>query len=240
MKIIFFKTAALFAAFSTPLASGCARNEDKPGNGIQAVKPLDINVKKAIDEKRKIVEQKERDFAKELGGLASSSLPNVLLDLYMVSDSENDILKARDIAFKLVKRSDEFIELTRNDYLIKKPDEEQLEAFHRVISMTQKGTLYTWTFSTMEAKEITEKFKTYLNKNEPELKGEELKKRVDHTLECFTVYQEDLRNVHKLRDDLYKLMKSFNDDAKKIDQPSYNPVWGLSLEKIQDIRIFVH
>ena len=87
---------------------------------------------------------------------------------------------------------------------------------------------------------VPEKFKTYLNKNEPELKGEELKKRVDHTLECFTVYQEDLRNVHKLRDDLYKLMKSFNDDAKKIDQPSYNPVWGLSLEKIQDIRIFVH
>ena len=34
-------------------------------------------------------------------------------------------------------------------------------------------------------------------------------------------------------------MESFNNDAKKIGEPTYNPVWGLSLERVQDITIFV-
>lgn len=214
-------------------------NEVKPEIKLADIKPLNVKSKEVLDKERQVLESKERELAKELVGLVSS-LPNILIDLYTVSDSENDILKASDIASKLLKRGDEFIELTGNNYSIKKPNEEQLEAFHRVISMVQKGTPYAWAYSTMEPKEISEKIEGYLKKNKSELKGEGLKKEVEHRLERFTVYQEDLRNVRKLRDDLFLSMKAFNKDAEKTAEPPYNPVWGISLKKLEDFTIFVH
>ena len=234
----FFRTAAVFTAFSLPLASGgCNTKEDKP-NDVQIVKPIDINLKKAIDEKRIVLEKKEREFASELGAWASSDLPNVLINLYMVSDSKEEILEGRNIAFKLAKRSEDFIELTGNDYS-KKPNEGELEAFNRLISMAQKGAPFTWSYSTMKLEEISEKIESYLQKKNPELKGEKLKEEVKLDVEYFKVYKETLVNIRGLRDNLSLSMQDFNKDAKKINEPAYNPIWGLNQKKLEDITIFV-
>ncbi len=249
MQIV--RTLLAATALSLPLANtSCNKteekpqavklNEGKPEIKLADIKPLNIKSKEVLDKERQTLETKERELAKELGGLASSSLPNILIGLYMVSDSKNDILKARDIAVKIVKRSDDFIELTGNNYSIKKPNEEQLEAFTRLLDMAQKGSPFTWAYSTMEPKEIAEKIEGYLKKNKSELKGEKLKQEVEHELEFFTVYQEDLRNVRKLRNDLFLSMKAFNKDAEKTIEPPYSPVWGISLKKLEDFTIFVH
>ena len=240
---VFFRTAALFTAFSIPLASGC--NNEKPEITKKqevkssTVKPIDVNLKNTIDEKRKTLEKKEREFASELGGFASCELPNVLIHLYMVLDNKDEILKARDIAFKIIKRREDFIQLTGNDFLNKTPNEEQLEAFNRVINMAQKGMPLTWGHSTISLKEISKDIEGYLQKTHPELKGEKLKEEVKHYLDYFKEYQEALKKIRSQRNDLFVSMRDFNNEAKKIGEPTYNPVWGLSLERVQDITIFV-
>ncbi len=245
MKLTGIRLFATAALLSTPFGViVCNKlNEGKPSNDAQAVKPFEIkpvdtNLKKTIDEKRIVLEKKEREFASELGGWASCDLPNVLMSLYMVSDNKDENLKARDIAFKMVKRHQDFIEVTGNDFSIKKPNEEQLEAFNRVITMAQKGAPLTWSYSTMPLQEISKKIEEYLQKTNPELKGEKLKDEVEHHVEYFKEYQETLKKMRTQRDDLFLSMRDFNKETKKIDEPPYNPIWGLSLEKVQDITIF--
>ncbi|MBI3590906.1 MAG: hypothetical protein HY094_05950 [Candidatus Melainabacteria bacterium] len=207
-------------ALSIPFAAtACNKTNEKPK--IEEVKPADINSKKEIDEKRKVIEKKEREFASELEALASCDLPNVLFHLNMVSENKEECLAARDIAKKLINRSEELIELTGNDFSIKKPNEEQSEAFNRLISMVQKGVACTWIYSTMKPEEISKKIKA------------------EHIREYFTDYQQSLRKIRTHRDNLSKSIYDFNKKAKEINEPPYNPVWGLDLKKVENITIFV-
>ena len=234
MKTI-FRTAALFTTFSLPLTSGCIKNENKPVE----IKPVDINLKRAIDEKRAVIEKKEREFARELTIWAGSALPNVLIMLEKVSEDEGEILKCRDIAFKLIKRRDDFADLTGYDFS-KNPNEEQLEAFTRLISMAEKGGLSTWRYNMMPIEDISKKIKEYIRKEKPELKGEEFKEWAEGYLDYFTVYRETSKNLRTQRDELFFLMQDFHEKAKEINEPLYNPIWGLDRSKLQEIPIFIY
>ena len=239
MKIV--RTLITGAALSIPFASiACNKPNENPevAKPIE-IRPIDLNLKKAIDEKRIVLEKKEREFAQELGGWASSDLPNLLLNLYMVLDSKDEIVKGNTIAFKLIKRSEDFIDLTGNDYS-KKPNEEQLEEFNRLISVAEKGAPLVLPYvEKITLEEISKKVEGYLQKNAPELKGEKLKETLKHELEYFEVYKETFKGLVKQRTDLFTSMKSFNEEVKKANEPAYNPVWGLGLERLQNITIFV-
>lgn len=243
MRLTRIRLFAAAALLSTPFGIIVCNNlnQDKSHNDTRAVKPLvtkpvDIDLKKATDETRKLLEQKERKFAKEISGFNASELPNLLFCLYMVSENDNEIFVARNIAKKLCKRHDELRELTNNDFSIQKPDEEQLEAFTRCISMGQKGTLLISSYSTMTLEEISKKIESDLKTSMPELTGKKLKEEVEHYLEYFKLYQEGFANICKLRDDLYKSMKDFNQEVQKLNKPAYEPVWGITSRYLNELK----
>lgn len=241
MKI--FRVPVVLGGIAAAMAaSGCNKSEDEPKNNIQVVKPdevdlIDVNVKKAIDEKRKIVEKKEREFASEFMDWASSDLPNVLPHLYLISEKKEECLTARDISIKLTRRSEELIELTGNDFSIKKPNEDQLEAFNRLISMAQKGRdiILLSHVDRITSYGFTKKIEGYLKKENPELKGEKLKQEVEHLVEYFTEYQKTFK---KMQWDYFTLrgeVAVLNDEAQKANEPLHQPVWGLSSRKLAEL-----
>lgn len=207
---------------------------NKQADEVPNVQKIGLD-KKAIDEKRTVLEIKERELAQELGGYASSSLPNLLINLYMVSDGD-DVLIARNIAFKLSKRSDEFIGLTGNDYSIKKPNEEQVEAFTRLLNMAEKGVPLALPYADkITLQEISKKIEKYLQKNNPELKGEKLKEEVKHILEYFEVYQQDVKDLTRRAKDFSTLMRDFDNEAIKANESVYGFVWGVDDRKLQKL-----
>ncbi len=236
MKLL-FRTATLLSALSTPLiTSGCLKSEDKP-NVIQIVKPVEaiVKTKEVIDEQRKALEKQERTLALELE-IWSSYTIDALVHVHMLTEDPKEAIEARQRGFKLIRINEDFINETRNDFDIKKPNEDQVEAFKRVINYADKSVLMYEKYINLSLDILSTKIEKYLRNEIPKLTEEEIKERKKDKLESYQGYNDSYQKIVKQKENLIKTIETFNDDANTANQPAYEPVWGLSIDRLKELK----
>ena len=219
----------LGTVLTTSFSSGsCNKLIDK----LCELKPVDMNLKKPLDEKRIVIEKKEREFARGLVKWTQDHR-NVLKNIIFVSSAinKNEINQADRIVYDLDKDTETCRKLTGFNFSIKKPNDEQLHAFWNLMNTSLKGDLITWKYSReMTLKEISER----IEKRYPGLKGEKLKEKVEQRLQPFRIYQETFKDMVEKKNDLYVRIKDFNEEAKKANQPPYTAVWRIGIHGLEE------
>ena len=228
---VFFRTAALFTAFAIPLATNsCTKNEDKPGNEIQAVKPKEV-----LDKERIEIKREERKLALSLD-IWSSHVCDVLIKTYMLTENPKEAIQARERAFKLIRILEDFINETGNNFDIEKPNEDQVEAFTRLISFADKSASTFESYIDLPLDTIASKIENYLRKKTPKLSEKEIQEEKKDELEYFVEYRKSYESASEQRANLLKRLETFNKDAQATSEPVYEPVWGLNIEYLKRLK----
>ncbi len=235
MKIL--RLPLLLTTLATPLVtSGCFKNEDK-SNNVQIVKPVEavIKTKEVIDEQRKALEKQERTLALELE-IWSSYTTDALVYVHMFTEDPKEAIEARQRGFKLIRINEDFINETGNNFDIKKPNEDQVEAFKRVINYADKSVLMYEKYINLPLDILSTKIEKYLRSETPKLTEEEIIERKKDKLESYQGYKDSCQKIIKQKENLIKTIEIFNEDANTANQPAYEPVWGLNIGRLKELK----
>ncbi len=240
MKVNFFKTATLFTAFSLPLASGCSSQKDKSKNNVEVVQPgikvqkKEIKSKDILDTERLSLEKQERDLALNLE-IWTSYLSDALIHLNMVTDTPKEAIDARNRSFKLIRKTEELIHATGNDFSIKKPNEDQVESFNDVIKYADKSAILFSKYLNLPLDTFASKVENGLRNSERKRSEKEIQDDKKDYIESFTEYRKSYEAISKQKIEFIKALQTFHEDVQASGQATYEPVW-INLKLLKSLK----
>lgn len=239
MKINFFKTAALFTAFSFPLASGCSDQEDKSKNDVQIVKPNDnvqvIKTKEVLDKERKELTQQEVKLANALlnrNQYLGSTLFNIAMSMPFSEEQTNIYDRYRMI----ITQQSNFNEKLHFTPKEKIPNEDLIELFEIAVKAADKGAPFVEPYLKLTTEELTTLIdKGFRNFSSTNFEEERHKKHVKDAVHVFDKYKEVSKEIGLQKPKLIQAIEKFNEDAKIANQAPYKERW-ISLKLLESLK----
>ena len=243
---------ALGSAIALPVGIySCHKLNEKPA--------IESPVNEAIDAERKTLQMKEKDFVKKLDRWARRI--DSMYSLFRKYEDIDDpfvelnfagqkfratitghceaIIPPENVLDEIVDRTKQVAKAIlppgreKNDFYVD-PSKDQVEAFIKFIKMADKTVPH---INLDDYCQKQKKILPVLNTSVAEgLKATE-KEHMESTLRGFQIYQQMLDELRSKTPKLIQSIERFNEDAKKADQPSYEPVWGLSTEFLKSLKV---
>lgn len=187
-------------------------------------------VKRLLDKDLKILREKEGSLANKLENWMDD-IDAAFLYLTIGANNlaeEKTFEKMRcETAHPFSEYLDECIGEGKDDFYTN-PNEKQIKHFTDAIKASDKAGFFLEPSMKLSTDELIEKYGKTLDKLSPQTK--------QFARHSFDHYKESIPRLAKEINRFIQDTEKFNEDAKTINQPKYEPKWGLSLELLKSLK----